>query len=653
MSLRGTSTTITGAAAAPQPAIAEGVALARRHAAGIAIAVLFAAFLVAPRFWVLATEPDEGVRVPVSPYGARAIGYDEPLYTASIQQAADGIVPVADPYLVNHENTPPQRSAFPHIAIGLLSRVTGGVFPALGIATALAAVGALLLLYAMAYQITGSRWVAVATVPVVLVGIQVLNAAGGFLPLRHADVLEPILRADPERQAHPWARYAAPILGLAPIFALVIALPKAVETGGRGWMAAAVGSLALLIYTYAYYWTAVGLALVAVLALLLLRREREQALRLVTVGVLALLIALPEIVVLGWSALELPDEARDRLGVGELGIQAGDRMRILQRLVVGLPFLAVLDYRRMRDVFFAGLFLSPLVLTPITGVIPQVWHYHTQVWGIFAIPAVLAGGAALASRVRMPSLARPALAATGIVAVASGLYLVVLHARFISDTDAAFAISRDEDAAFDWLRDHASSSDTVVSPSVSTNLYLASLTSSAQYLAEGGFSTATDEELLERLLRAQAAYGYSEDEAFSRLDISGEFAGFPVNDPTLSTEELERDLENYLAFFSFSFEIEAQAEFTARVESWRPRYRELLASDGVLAAYPAEYLYCGPRERYFGAVDPAPGTYVVPAFESGDVVVYEIVDAATDRAVEFEGCGPTASATSAGSSASR
>jgi hypothetical protein len=251
------------------------------------------------------------------------------------------------------------------------------------------------------------------------------------------------------------------------------------------------------------------------------------------------------------------------------------------------------------------------------------------------------------------SLARPALAATAIAAVAAGAYLAVLHARFISDTDAAFAISADEDAALDWLRDHASSSDTVVSPSVTTNLYLASLTSPAQYLSEGGFSTAKDEELIERLLRVQAAYGYTEEEAFSRLDVSGEYSGFPVNDPTLSTDELERDLENYLAFFSFSFGIERPTEFTEKVESWRPRYRELLASDGVLAAYPADYLYCGPRERYFGSDDAASGTYVRPAFESGDVAVYEIVDAATEGATEFEGCGPAASATNAGSSASR
>ena len=93
--------------------------------------------------------------------------------------------------------------------------------------------------------------------------------------------------------------------------------------------------------------------------------------------------------------------------------------------------------------------------------------------------------------------------------------------------------------------------------------------------------------------------------------------------------------------------------FAAEVEALRPHYRELLETDGALSEYPAEYLYCGHRERFFGGDRAAPGTYVVPAFESGDVAVYEIVDADAAGAAEFEGCGAGSSARSEPSAASR
>jgi hypothetical protein len=639
MSLQRTSTLEATAFAADLPIAGVGPLL-RRHAAGIVVALLLTATLVFPRWWVLASNPSDGVRVPISPYGAGAIGYDESLYTSTVRAAYDGELYVSDPYLENHRDAPPQRSALPHVAIGMLGRVAGGLFESLALTATLAAAVAGILLYTLLYQLTRSRLAAIALVPIVLVAIHVLNVAEGILPLRHMDVLAPILRIDPERQLHAWTRFPAPILVLAPFFAAVLLLPRAVADGGKRWILLAAAPLALLVYLYAYYWTAMAVALVLWLGVLLVRRERAQASRLVATGAAALLMALPEIVVLVWSTLALPDDARARVGLDSLGIDTSLAVTILQRFAVGAPFLAALSYRRSPDVLYAALFLSPLVLAPTNGLIPQPWHYHTQVWGVFAIPAVVAGIAAL---VQLPWIARFAtagrtLAAVSIVGAVGAAYVVVLQARALAQTDDAYAITKDEDAAFAWLRENTDAADTVVSPSVTTNLLLASLTPASEYLADGGFSAARDEELIERVLRVQAAFGYGEDDAFLRLNVNNEFDGFPANDATAATRDLERDLEEYLAFFSFSFEIRDQDAFTGRVESWRPRYRELLASSDVLSAYPADYLYCGPRERFFAAESPVPGTYVRGAFTAGDVTVYEIVAVDESGAREFAGC---------------
>ncbi|HET6615657.1 MAG TPA: hypothetical protein VFH62_07195 [Dehalococcoidia bacterium] len=616
----------------------------RPHAAGIAIALVLALVIVAPRWWSLAAAADEGARVPVSPYGAGAIGYDESLYTVSIRDAYDGELPLRDPYLVNHQDGAPQRSSLPHSVIGVLGRVTGGPFNALALVTTACAIAALLLLYALNVQLTRSRYAAAVLLPVIVVAIEVLNRADGILPLREAHIWEPLLMLDPEEQFHAWSRFPAPILVLAPFFALVIALPKAVENGARRWMIASVVLVAALIYAYVYYWTALGLALAMWLAVLWLRGQRVEARRLAIIGALAVLLALPEFGVIGWSAVSLPADARDRVGLRSPGIDVSEASVVLQRLLVGAPFIfALLRQPRLapaRNWLYLALFCAPLVLTVVEGLVPQEWHYQTQVWGVFSIPTFVAGGAAIWSWIgeRDMRVPRAAYVVTGALAACALVYAVALQSRAIAITDEGYVVTDDEDAAFAWMRSHLDEDDTVVSPSITTNLLLASLTPSSQYLADGGFTHADDDELIARMLRVQAAYGYSDDDVMRRLSIDGEHEGFPLHEPTRDEREQERLLENYLAFFVFSFEIEDRAWFKERTASFAAPYEALLSTDDPLSAYPAEYLFCGHRERYFKADAPAPGTYVRVAFERGDVAVYERVARDAAGAMPFEGC---------------
>ncbi|MEX2227311.1 MAG: hypothetical protein WEB52_12770 [Dehalococcoidia bacterium] len=631
--------TAVSTTAAPDGLLAASGELLRKHVAGISLALLLAALLVAPRWWTFVSDPDDGARVSISPYAAGAVGYDEALYAASIRDAFEGEVPIRDPFLVNHRDGSPQRSSIPHTVIGAAGRVTGGPFASLAIATTVAALAALVLLYALMLGITGSRFAALVLMPIVILAVHVLNFADGILPLRHAEVLGALVTVDPEDQVHAWARFPAPILVLAPFFAAVLALPKAVAAGSRGWMATAATAIALLIYTYLYYWAALGLALAAWLAVLMLRGERAEAGRLLAIGGLALVIALPEIVVIGWAGVSLPADVRDRVGLDPIGLDTSLASSIAQRLLVGLPLLIALMLRATsRSMLYVLLFLAPLVLAPVQGVLPQQWHFETQVWGVFAIPAFVAGGVAIASSLRWSQPPRFAYAGIVVVALASLVYVGALQARAVSSTADGYVLSDDEQAAFAWMRAHVDEDDTVVSPSVSTNLLLAGLTSSAQYLADGGFTYAEDDELGERILRVQAAYGYSEGEVMRRVSLDGEFEGFPLNDPDPDVEAQERLLEDHLAFFIFSFEITDRGAFEARAESWRGRYRTLLSTNDVLDRYPAEYLYCGHRERFYGASAPAEGTLVRVAFERGDVRVYERVDVDSADVMAFPGC---------------
>jgi hypothetical protein len=523
--------------------------------------------------------------------------------------------------------------------IGSLGRIVGGPFGALALVTTVMTVAAMLLLYALSVRLTASRVAAVALIPIVLFAIHALNHADGILPLRQPEILSSLLTIDPEDQVHAWSRFPAPVLVLAPFFLAVLALPRAVEDGSRGWMAATAIAIALLIYSYVYYWTALAVALAAWFVVLLLRGERDEALRLLAVGAGGVLLALPELVTVGWSVLSLPADARDRVGLDPAGIDTSLATTIAQRLLVGAPFLAALWVRRSAsNLLYGALFLAPLFLAPLQGIVPQQWHYQTQVWGVFAIPAVIAGGAIIASSIRWPEVRRVAYAIGVALAAVSALYVVALQVRAVSSSADGYVLTSDEDAAFAWMRDHLGEDDTVVSSSVTTNLLLASLTPTSQYLADGGFTYAEDDELISRLLRVQAAYGYSEDDMLRRVDIGDEHDGFPLNDPDPGIREQERMLEDHLAFFTFSFEIEDRDAFMARSESWRPQYRALLSTDDPLSAYPADYVYCGHRERFYDAASASPGTFVRVAFEQGDVTVFEHVAPGAEGATEFRGC---------------
>jgi hypothetical protein len=353
----------------------------------------------------------------------------------------------------------------------------------------------------------------------------------------------------------------------------------------------------------------------------------------------AALLAVPEFIVLAQSVDSLPQDARDRVGLGDPGVDLALGITMAQRIAVGLPFVAAALLLRPRQVFFVTLFFAPLILGSITGVVPQPWHYHTQVWGVFCIPIVAWGVALIRRSLFVQEHGRLVAGALAVVAIVSLGYVIATQTRAIVSTDEAFAVADDEMAALTWIRDNVGREETVVSPSITTNVLLASLTRASQYIGEGGFSTTTDAELMDRILRAQAAFGYPEDAVFGRLSVYDEFAGYPVNDPSGSKTDQERALEQYLGFYTFAFEVSDKATFTEAMTAQRPGYGVLREANSVLAAYPADYLYCGHRERFFESEGAAPGTWVRIAHRSGEYTVYELVPAGTSGAFEFTGCG--------------
>lgn len=615
--------------------LAAAAAFVGRHWLGLTLALVLAGCLAGPRWWLLATSPPEGARVQVSPWAASDIGYDLALFSPAIRDAYDGSVGFTSFYDVTRRDVPTPPGIPWLEAIGLLGRLTGSPFSALAVVTTLTAAFAFLLLYAMSLELTGERRLAAAVLPIVAMAIGMFVQAGGILPLRHFDVLRPILTVSPHREFHAWYRFVPPSIPLPVFLGAAIAIPRAVEGGRKRWIAIAALALALLIYTYLFYWSAMAVALGAWCAWLTYRREFHTLRRLLLIGAIAALLAAPELAARVHDAFALPADARARFGKESLGIDPGQFSAAAQRLAIGLPFLFVLLRGPERNRFYVALFVVPLALDVTTGIVPQPEHYVTQVWHVFALPAFIAGTADLAIMVPRRWV-RPAAWAVAALAVVGTVYVAAFQVRATREVQAEFAMPADERAAFDWIESHVSDRETVVSPSVNTNMLLPAMTPAHRYLEDGFFTRVSDDEIIDRFLRAQAAFGYSADDVFQRLDPGH---GYPTSDKSVPQDQLERHFEDSAAYFSFNWEITHPGRIDDRVPEWRTRYAALLAEPNVLHAYPADYLFCGHRERYWAAVQPAPGTYVTVAFHQGEATVYRLADPKDPQARPFRGCG--------------
>jgi hypothetical protein len=429
-------------------------------------------------------------------------------------------------------------------------------------------------------------------------------------------------------------------------FGLVYALPRAVEDGHRGWMGASAALVAANIYAYLFHWVALAAALALWAAWLLVRGESDMLRRLLMVGGLGVLLALPEAIVLGWIAVTDPGDVRAHTGLAGYGLSDFTVSPVVQRLVIALPFAWALLTGPERNRFYIALWLAPLPLALVEGVIPQPWHFTTRVWTIFSIPFFVSGTVELLRRVRPgPSLRNAAAVVVASFALAGVAAIAAFQIRAANALDDAYAMRPDEHAAFEWIDSNTSQADVVVSTSITTNLLLASLTPSSQYVAMCCYTTATDEELIDRYLRAMAAFGFDEETTFERLQPG---RAFPFADAELTTAQFERDLERYVGYHLMNWEVlDGANTIDARVDAeWRPQFRALQQAQNPLQAandvsergYRATFIYCGTRERFDEPRSVPSGIAVRDAFREGDAVVLRITTQDDPAGRAFEGC---------------
>lgn len=618
-----------GPHAPARAAVTRGI---RAHGLAIlAIAVVTAA-ISGPRWYLLLTDPPAGARVQVAPWASSDMGYDFALFARPVRDAYDGAASPARLFF-SAEDVPTPPGGIWLQAIGSIGRPIGSPFWSLAIVTTLAMAAAMALLYIIALETGAGRSFAAAAIPLAAMFNGAIVVAG-VLSSSDTDTLRAVLTADGARQFHAWYRFLPPALPLPVFFACVVAIPRAVVGGRRPWMIAASVALALLVYTYLFYWVAMAVALVLWCIWLAARREDTLLWRLLLIGVLAVVLASPEIVGRLRDALTLSADARARFGKDPLGFNRAELWNARDRALLVLPFVWFLWRDGERSRFVALLMAVPLPLDLISGIVPQTEHYVTQVWHVFALPGLIAGFAVLL-RGATPARRRVASAAAVTLAVLAAVWVIAFQVRTTRAVQAQYAIPVDERAAFGWMEQNLGASDVVVSPSLNTNMLIASLTPASPYLADGFFTRLSDDEIIDRFLRAQAAFGVDEATVFDRLDPAN---GFPTSGRLMPPPNLERRVESTAAYYLFNYEITRPWRITQRLPAWRARYRQLLAVPVVLQPYPATHLFCGRRERSWRAARPPRDLYVTVAFRQGETTVYRIAAQDAAGAFLFRGC---------------
>jgi len=556
-----------------------------------------------------------------------------------VRDAYDGSIPIRDPYLADEEGAPPQTASLWNVVIGALGHVFGGTAEAMAVVATAAASAAFLLYYALASRLTGSRWAGMSAMGLSLALLHLVHRSPGFLALRHWSVLQPLLTLDPQHEVHIWTRYLAPALPLPLLFGMVLALPAAVVGGRRAVVGVAGVLLAVLVYTYLFYWLSLVLALAAWALWLARSGERPAAFRVAAVLAIGLALAAPELALLAHNGLTLPDDVQARVGAyGGLGLHTDWIRAILQRVVLGVPFAwFALKGPRINRLYIA-LYAAPLVPASTTDWLPQTDHFLFQAWPVFSIPLFIAGSAEAAKRLG-EGPRRAAAVALGVAGVLGFAHFAAVQVRGLQAIDDMYAMPEDEHAAFVWIEHNLSPDDTVATPSWVTNQLLAAMTPASTYLADGFVTRVSNEELADRYLRVSAAYGIDEETAFYRIDPARDV---PTSDRSVSGVELELYFDSSMAYYLFNEGIRRPRDITDRTEAWRETYGAFAGERGVLHGHDADYLFCGHRERFWGAAEPSPGTWVEEAFRDGGAVVYRIVPEGTAGAREFDGCGPAA-----------
>lgn len=452
--------------------------ISKRHAAVFVLAVLVSLAMLYPHVVYRATLGNDfhGIE--------RILNDDELYYLARAQDSADGHVQLGNPYLYEFKNLPTIQFFIPdlllvkplvwlHVSVPFGYVVYDGILP----------IVITLLLYAVAYRISGSRWWA-------------LLGAGWFIIAKALFMFH-----------RPVSPQFTVIIFLCALLAVMYAYER------RTWrtMLAVGVTLGALFYTYTYYWTwEVVFLAVAAIGLWLFGRDRAGARHLVSGLGIGILLGAPYLIATARATgLRAYQETITRLGMIDSHMPSGMWVITLGMLAAVIGLLLWRKDRSRAWLVFAGGVASIIVVNQhvITG-------KNLEFSSHYLLPAVLWALLAVITALHFFVRGKRSVQVLSLVIllsmIMSGAHRVVAFSRVSEDERAVQAYG----PVLAWLRSHAPT-DAVVYANDSLSMVIPAYTSQNVWYAPGAqLHFMTDDEVLERFVLAH--YFETIDESFVR-----------------------------------------------------------------------------------------------------------------------------------------
>jgi len=502
---------LRSAAVDPWTLVTRAISGSYRHRAAVFVTTLAVGIVFGLPHLVIPALLGEGrVYTPFAVSGVSALTYDETSsYAAYVNYVLRHAAPPYDTDVFENENVPVPTTLAPYVLLAGAAAVLGGVDRAFIFADFVLPPLALLIVYALLFDMTRRHLLSlVGGLTVLLLSFGPRNLFSPLLQPFGYDASGMLQPLEFSRIIHPEVSFTIFIAALGLLWLTLKRghLPLAVAAG-------AVGSL--LFYTYVYYWP---VWVAACLVLLLVAGERRQPLLLTNVVTWVCSLPFWWTLLQSWRGPGFANVlARHTSELGHLPAPA----KIAYTLVTTLIFVVCIGIylrsgpasggqRRRVLLFFSAIFVASVAalnMEILVGFnVESMLHFPNRLFQ----PLLTITAFALASRPLM------SLKFSRIVLLSAGVGMLGLGAmRQLSMSDAvadAHEYTPRHRLLFGWLNDHTRLDDVVLATSKDVNDLTPVFTQDRVFVPNGERTSASNDEIATRFLITMKLLDHSEDD---------------------------------------------------------------------------------------------------------------------------------------------
>ncbi|MBI5061119.1 MAG: hypothetical protein HZB67_02295 [Candidatus Aenigmarchaeota archaeon] len=582
---------------------------------------------------------------------------DEVHLASNVRDVYDGHLIVSDSQLYENKNTTNIASQpLPYLVLGLFTHLTGSVTNTYIIGDFLFPAIIFLLVYFFLMLLTKN---------------QVISMFGGGFILFFEDWIRWLIPTNPEILSGFLSKFSTDIYVPISYFSrlpfmqyafiefmvAIIFLYLAIKEGKKLYILLAGITAGLLFYSYFYYWTFFFASLFVIGLVFLATKQYKITKNMLMILIIALLISIPF-----WVNFV---QFRAQPGYEDLttrtGLEYGRFFKLETNLKLLLFFGLYLLLIRKRDLpfyFLTGLFLTGMVIINmqlVTGFTLQSYH-----WISVAIDPIIVLMTCyliyqmlvykhkfnIINRIFNP-IKKHYKIILALLLVFFFFHGVYYNTVLSLNTYKHQTIDESKLEALDWLNKNTKTDDVVLSASIESTDLIPVYTGDNTFLPNAQFTTATTDEILDRVLIAYKIYNVSP--SYLELMMAQDNLLEDEYHPQIYGSHVPEDVFMYeraewnFAYFYYKYRpsernkanITYPAKFNGKESffyipedvrtSIMQKYLSYTNTSALFTKYRIDYVYCGPYERNISNMDLSSYKNLVEVWKNDNVTIYKVL----------------------------